>query len=72
MKISNRVKQIQPSATLALSAKAKEMSAAGIDVINLGIGEPDFNTPQQIKQRQLQPLKLENRIFILQQRVFPH
>ncbi|MFT8836897.1 pyridoxal phosphate-dependent aminotransferase [Liquorilactobacillus satsumensis] len=57
MKISNRVKQIQPSATLALSAKAKEMSAAGIDVINLGIGEPDFNTPQQIKQAAIAAIK---------------
>ncbi|KRL39061.1 pyridoxal phosphate-dependent aminotransferase [Liquorilactobacillus uvarum] len=50
MKIASRVMQVQPSATLALSAKAKEMVAKGIDVINLGVGEPDFNTPRKIKE----------------------
>ncbi|MFT8556069.1 MAG: pyridoxal phosphate-dependent aminotransferase [Liquorilactobacillus hordei] len=49
MKISKRVMQIQPSATLELSAKAKQMKSEGIDVINLGVGEPDFNTPKNIK-----------------------
>jgi aspartate/methionine/tyrosine aminotransferase len=49
MKFAKRVLQASPSATLALSAKAKQMMAAGIDVINLGVGEPDFHTPAAIK-----------------------
>ncbi|MED3660658.1 pyridoxal phosphate-dependent aminotransferase [Ureibacillus terrenus] len=46
--LSNRVKTLKPSSTLAITAKAKEMKAQGIDVIGLGAGEPDFNTPQNI------------------------
>lgn len=49
IKLSNRTKLIKPSPTLTLSAKAKEMKDAGIDVINFGVGEPDFNTPDYIK-----------------------
>lgn len=48
--ITDKINAIAPSATLALSTKAKEMQAQGIDVINLSIGEPDFNTPEHIKQ----------------------
>jgi aspartate aminotransferase len=50
IKISNRVKLVKPSPTLTLSARAKEMKAAGIDVVNFGVGEPDFNTPEYIKR----------------------
>ncbi|AUJ31838.1 MAG: pyridoxal phosphate-dependent aminotransferase [Liquorilactobacillus nagelii] len=50
MKFAKRVLQASPSATLALSAKAKQMVADGIDVINLGVGEPDFQTSAAIKQ----------------------
>lgn len=50
IKLSNRTILIKPSPTLTLSAKAKEMKAAGIDVVNFGVGEPDFNTPEYIKQ----------------------
>ncbi|MFC5559678.1 pyridoxal phosphate-dependent aminotransferase [Ureibacillus thermophilus] len=46
--LANRVKTLTPSSTLAITAKAKEMKAQGIDVIGLGAGEPDFNTPQNI------------------------
>lgn len=46
--LANRVKTLTPSTTLAITAKAKEMKAQGIDVIGLGAGEPDFNTPQNI------------------------
>ncbi len=49
IKLSNRTKLIKPSPTLTLSAKAKEMKDAGLDVINFGVGEPDFNTPEYIK-----------------------
>lgn len=49
IKLSNRIRLIKPSPTLTLSAKAKEMKDSGIDVINFGVGEPDFNTPEYIK-----------------------
>ncbi|WP_141770178.1 pyridoxal phosphate-dependent aminotransferase [Bacillus massilinigeriensis] len=48
MKLAQRVKQLTPSSTLAITAKAKELKDAGKDVIGLGAGEPDFNTPQHI------------------------
>lgn len=48
-KLSNRLNRLAPSATLAMSQKSGEMKAAGIDVINLSVGEPDFNTPDHIK-----------------------
>ncbi|MCB5266492.1 MAG: pyridoxal phosphate-dependent aminotransferase [Candidatus Cloacimonetes bacterium] len=50
IKLSNRSKLIKPSPTLSLSAKANQMKDAGIDVISFGVGEPDFNTPDYIKQ----------------------
>jgi aspartate aminotransferase len=48
MKLANRVSSLTPSSTLAITAKAQELKAAGHDVIGLGAGEPDFNTPQHI------------------------
>jgi aspartate aminotransferase len=48
-KLSNRCRLIKPSPTLSLSAKAKEMKDAGIDVISFSVGEPDFPTPDYIK-----------------------
>lgn len=50
MIISKRVRGISPSMTLAIDAKAKQMQAEGIDVIGFGAGEPDFDTPDFIKQ----------------------
>jgi aspartate aminotransferase len=50
MKLSSRVQKIKPSATLAVSAKAKAMKAQGLDVIGFGAGEPDFDTPEHIKR----------------------
>ena len=47
--ISQRAKAIKPSPTLTMHAKAREMAATGIDVINFGVGEPDFDTPEYIK-----------------------
>lgn len=49
VRISNRIKAMAPSATLAMSQKSSELRAAGVDVINLSVGEPDFDTPQHIK-----------------------
>ncbi|MBD8035133.1 pyridoxal phosphate-dependent aminotransferase [Solibacillus sp. A46] len=46
--LANRVKTLTPSTTLAITAKAKELKEQGIDVIGLGAGEPDFNTPENI------------------------
>lgn len=48
-KLSNRLQRLAPSATLAMSQKSSEMKAQGIDVINMSVGEPDFNTPDLIK-----------------------
>ncbi|MES9685723.1 aspartate aminotransferase [Bacillus sp. AFS001701] len=48
MKLAKRVSALTPSTTLAITAKAKEMKDQGIDVIGLGAGEPDFNTPVEI------------------------
>lgn len=47
--ISDRIKNLSPSATLAMSQKSAELKAAGIDVINMSVGEPDFDTPEFIK-----------------------
>ena len=47
--LSNRVKAVKPSPTLAITARAAEMRAAGKDIIGLGTGEPDFDTPDHIK-----------------------
>ena len=48
IEVSRRISTIAPSMTLAISAKANELKAAGIKVINFGVGEPDFNTPEHI------------------------
>ena len=48
--LSNCLNRLEPSATLAMAQKSNELKAQGIDVINLSIGEPDFNTPESIKQ----------------------
>ena len=48
--ISDSLKKIKPSPTIAVTQKARELKAAGKDVIGLGAGEPDFDTPDNIKQ----------------------
>ncbi len=50
MKLSERIGLIKPSATLAISTKCKQLNAQGIRIINLSAGEPDFDTPENIKQ----------------------
>lgn len=50
IQLSNRTQRIKPSATLALSARANQLKAAGKDIINLTVGEPDFDTPEHIKE----------------------
>lgn len=48
--LSQRLSRLQPSATLAMSQKSSELKAQGIDIVNMSIGEPDFNTPEAIKE----------------------
>src|SRR4028118_707328 len=55
--LSERINRIQPSPTLAISAKSKAMKAAGEDVIMFDVGEPDFDTPEHIKQACLAALE---------------
>lgn len=55
--ISTRAQNIQPSLTLAISARAKEMKAQGVDVISFAAGEPDFDTPPHIKQAAVDAIK---------------
>jgi aspartate aminotransferase len=55
--ISERAKKVKPSPTLAMDAKAKEMKARGIDVINFGVGEPDFDTPENIKEAAIKAIR---------------
>ncbi len=50
LQIAGRVQAIKPSLTLAVTARAAELRAAGYDIIGLGAGEPDFDTPQHVKQ----------------------
>jgi aspartate aminotransferase len=54
---SDRSKRIKPSPTLAMDAKAKAMKATGVDIVNFGVGEPDFDTPENIKNAAIKALK---------------
>ena len=56
-RLSTRVKAVKPSPTLAITARAAEMRAAGKDVIGLGAGEPDFDTPEHIKAAAIEAIK---------------
>jgi aspartate aminotransferase len=55
--LADRLKTLAPSATLAVQAKAKELRARGIDVISFGAGEPDFDTPERIKDAALRAMQ---------------
>ena len=57
IKLSDRINKLQPSATLAMAAKARELKAEGEDIISLSLGEPDFNTPDFIKDAAIQAVK---------------
>ncbi|MFY0577624.1 pyridoxal phosphate-dependent aminotransferase [Cystobacter fuscus] len=56
MNLANRLKAIKPSPTLALNAKAKALAAQGVDVVSFAAGEPDFDTPDFIKQAAIDAL----------------
>jgi len=55
--ISNNLKRIKPSPTIAVTQKARELKASGKDIIGLGAGEPDFDTPDNIKQAAIKAIK---------------
>ncbi len=55
--VSNSLKRIKPSPTIAVTSKAREMRAAGKDVIGLGAGEPDFDTPNNIKDAAIEAIR---------------
>ncbi len=56
--LSHRVQSVKPSATLAITARAKELKAQGKDIIGLGAGEPDFDTPEHIKQAAIEAINI--------------
>jgi aspartate aminotransferase len=55
--LSERAKHIKPSPTLAIDAKAKAMITAGVDIVNFGVGEPDFDTPDNIKEAAIKAIR---------------
>src|SRR5579871_4218978 len=55
--VSEALKRIKPSATIAVTQKARELQAAGENVIGLGAGEPDFDTPDNIKQAAIKAIQ---------------
>src|SRR3989337_4505348 len=57
MKLTKRAQSIKPSPTLAITAKANRMKAEGIDVVGFGAGEPDFDTPDNIKEAAIKAIK---------------
>ena len=56
MTVSQRARNLAPSATLAIAATARRLRAQGMDVIGFGQGEPDFDTPDHIKEAAIQPM----------------
>jgi len=55
--LSDRAAKIKPSPTLSMDAKAKAMKAGGLDIVNFGVGEPDFDTPDNIKEAAIRAIK---------------
>ncbi len=57
MQLASRIRQIPPSATLALNAKANQLKAQGVDIVNFGVGEPDFDTPENIREAAIRAIQ---------------
>ena len=55
--IASRLNRIKPSATMAVTGRAQELKASGVDVIGLGAGEPDFDTPENAKEAAIAAMK---------------
>ncbi len=69
--ISNRMSQVKPSPTLAINSKAAELKSQGKDVIGLGAGEPDFDTPDHIKEAAIQALKQGKTKYVAVEGILP-
>jgi len=57
MKLAQRIGNITPSRTLAIDTRARELASKGVDVVNFGVGEPDFDTPEHIKEAAITALR---------------
>jgi aspartate aminotransferase len=57
IKLANRIQAVKPSPTLAVTTRAAELRAAGRDVVGLGAGEPDFDTPEHIKEAAIKAIR---------------
>jgi aspartate aminotransferase len=57
MQPARRIRQIPPSATLSLNAKANQLKAQGVDIVNFGVGEPDFDTPDNIREAAIRAIR---------------
>src|SRR5699024_12183344 len=57
IKLSDRINQLEPSATLAMAAKARRLKAEGQDIISLSLGEPDFPVPEFVKEAAIDAIK---------------
>ncbi|HBC29491.1 MAG TPA: aspartate aminotransferase, partial [Prevotellaceae bacterium] len=55
--LSDRLNRLSPSATLAMSQRSGELRAQGVDIINMSVGEPDFNTPEHIKEAAIKAVR---------------
>ncbi|QKQ23914.1 pyridoxal phosphate-dependent aminotransferase [Candidatus Ruthia endofausta] len=55
--LSDRVQKVKPSATLAVTAKANELKSQGVEIVSMGSGEPDFDTPENIQKAAIQAIK---------------
>lgn len=62
IRIASRLSAVKPSITLAVTAKAAELRAQGVDIISFGAGEPDFDTPQHIKDAAMEALQAKGRV----------
>ena len=59
--VARTLERVKPSPTMAITSKARELKAAGFDVIGLGAGEPDFDTPDNIKQAAIEAISAARR-----------
>lgn len=63
IKLSNRLKKINPSSTLAITTKAKKLKSEGKDIINLAAGGPDFDTPDFVKDAAVEAIRVKRNII---------
>ena len=56
-RLAERLKEVKPSSTLAITSKAKKLKSEGFDIVNLAAGEPDFDTPDFVKEAGIEAIK---------------